>query len=262
MSLRGKIALITGATSGIGEATARHFVQEGAKVVATGRNAEKLDRLKAEIGCEVIVGDVTAAGECQRIVTEAAGKYAGMTTLINVAGILKGGAFGSPACTVDNFMDNFNANTKSVFEMMTHAVPHLKETKQKGGAPAIVNVGSVNGVHPFQGTASYCTSKAATEMLTKCAALDLAEFGIRVNAVNPGLVVTELQKRGGMSEEAYEGFHKRSIDVTHPLGKALDRVATVDECAYLIAFLASDKAGFITAESVRIDGGRGALGAR
>ena len=259
--LAGRRALITGATSGIGEATARLFVKEGASVIATGRNADKLAELKKELNCDTVVGDLSVDGECERIIGEAA-KTSKFDTLVNCAGVLKGGAFGTPGCNVENLMYNFNTNTKGVFEMMQHSVPVLKEAAASGSKPSIVNVSSVNGEVSFGGVTSYCMSKAATEMLMKCAALDLAEFGIRVNGVNPGLVVTELQKRGGLNAEQYEALLKRSIDVTHPLGKALDRVATPDEVANLIAFLSSEKAGFITGSSVRIDGGRGVFGAR
>eukprot|EP01064_Diplonema_japonicum_P028915 TRINITY_DN4549_c1_g2_i1.p1 TRINITY_DN4549_c1_g2~~TRINITY_DN4549_c1_g2_i1.p1 ORF type:complete len:268 (+),score=69.63 TRINITY_DN4549_c1_g2_i1:22-804(+) len=259
--LRGKLALITGATSGIGEATVGHFLKEGASVAAVGRNVKKLDELKA-LGCNIYQGDVAVEGVCERVVKEAGEELGGLDVLVNCAGVLKGAAFGTDACDVKNLMENFNTNTKGVFEMMQHSVPYMKAGYTQGRKPSIVNVSSVNGVQSFGGTASYCTSKAATEMLTKCAALDLAEHGIRVNAVNPGVVVTELQKRGGLDDVQYAAFLKRSVDVTHPLAKAEGRVATPLEVAYLIAFLASDQAAFITGESVRIDGGRGALGAR
>ena len=261
--LAGRWALVTGATSGIGEATARLFVKEGAKVVTTGRNVEKLASLSKDIGCDWVSGDVSQDGECRRIVDEAVAKAGGrMDTLVNCAGILKGGTFGTDACNVDNLMANFNTNTKGPFELMSYCVPAMKKAREEGGKPSIVTVSSVNGVMSFGGVASYCVSKAAAEMLTKCAALDLAEHGIRVNGVNPGLVITELQKRGGLTDEQYAALVSRSIEVTHPLAKAEQRVATAEEVADLIAFLASDRSLFITGESVRIDGGRGVFGAR
>mmetsp|Transcript_6390 Transcript_6390/g.17972 ORF Transcript_6390/g.17972 Transcript_6390/m.17972 type:complete len:110 (-) Transcript_6390:81-410(-) len=108
----------------------------------------------------------------------------------------------------------------------------------------------------------YCAAKAALDMFTRCAALDLAPDGVRVNTVNPGVVITPLQKRGGMSDEAYEAFVKRSVDVTHPLAQSRGTVASADEVGNVIAFLASDKAGFVTGENIRVDGGRACLGAR
>eukprot|EP00043_Microstomoeca_roanoka_P011883 m.112380 g.112380 ORF g.112380 m.112380 type:complete len:146 (-) comp15325_c2_seq1:283-720(-) len=145
--------------------------------------------------------------------------------------------------------------------MMQHAVPHLKAAGLQTN-PAIVNVTSVNGKQSFAGCANYCASKAAADMLTRCAAVDLAPFNIRVNSVNPGVVVTELQKRGGLSVTAYEDFLKRSIQVTHPIAAARNMVGQPEEVGDLIAFLLSDKAGFITGECIAIDGGRQCLGAR
>ena len=100
------------------------------------------------------------------------------------------------------------------------------------------------------------------DMMTRCAALDLADAGIRVNSVNPGVTVTNLQKTGGLSDDQYESFLKRSVEVTHPLAKSLGRCAEPEEVGDLIAFLASDKAKFITGDCVAIDGGRKVLGAR
>ena len=217
--------------------------------------------MKATYGCLTVAGDLSEAGRCKQVVDEAAKLLGGLTTVVNCAGVLKGGAFGSEACTVDNLMFNFNNNTKSTFEVMQHAVPHMKAAGKDCG-PSIVNVSSVNGLVSFGGVASYCASKAAVDMLTKCAAVDLAPFGIRVNCVNPGVVVTELQKRGGLSEDAYASFLERSISTTHPLAAALGRVAQPEEVANLIAYLASDKASFITGDSIKIDGGRGCVGAR
>jgi NAD(P)-dependent dehydrogenase (short-subunit alcohol dehydrogenase family) len=264
MPLSGKLAIVTGATSGIGAATARLFLSKGARVAAVGRNVSALDALSKE-GCEVVEGDLAEAGTAERVVATAVEKLGGLTTLVNCAGVLKPGAFGAtapaPAAALADFDHNFAGNTRSVFELMVHATPHLKAAGADAG-PAIVNVSSVNGLQSFGGVATYCASKAAVDMLTRCAAVDLAPAGVRVNAVNPGLVLTELQKRGGLSDEAYAGLVKRSVEVTHPLGQALGRVAHPGEVAELIAFLASDAAAFITGDSVKIDGGRGCVGAR
>jgi NAD(P)-dependent dehydrogenase (short-subunit alcohol dehydrogenase family) len=203
--------------------------------------------------CRIIAGDLTSDGEAQRIVDSAVASLGGLTTLVNCAGVLKGGAFGSDACNLDNFLYNFNGNTKSVFEMMQHAIPHLKIAgAANAGGASIINVSSVNGVQSFGGVASYCASKAAVDQLSRCAAVDLAPFGIRVNAVNPGVICTELQKRGGLTDEAYASFIDRSIDVTHPIAKSLGRVGVPEEVGDLLAFLASDKAKFITGDCIKV----------
>ncbi|MEK7856518.1 MAG: SDR family oxidoreductase [Acidobacteriota bacterium] len=120
-----------------------------------------------------------------------------------------------------------------------------------------MNVSSVTGLRAFPNVLAYCVSKAGTDQFTRCVALEMAPKGVRVNAVNPGVVVTNLHKRGGMSEENYETFLANAKN-THPLG----RPGTAEEVADLIAFLASDKAGWITGASYAIDGGRGQTCAR
>ena len=119
------------------------------------------------------------------------------------------------------------------------------------------NVSSVTGIRAFPGILSYCTSKAAVDQLTHCVALEVADKGVRVNAVNPGVVVTHLHRSGGMDEEAYAAFLEHS-KTTHPMG----RVGQAEEVADLVYFLASPKAGWITGISCPIDGGRSQTCAR
>src|SRR5581483_10051374 len=126
------------------------------------------------------------------------------------------------------------------------ALPFLKERKG-----AVVNVSSVNGLRSFAGVLAYNVSKAAVVHLTRCAAIELAPLGVRVNAVNPGVTITNLHKRSGMNDEQYAAFLERS-KTTHPLG----RPGNADEVADLILFLASDRAGWMTGETIPIDGGR------
>ena len=129
------------------------------------------------------------------------------------------------------------------------AVPYLIKTQGN-----IVNVSSVNGLRSFPGVLSYNISKAALDQFTRCVALELAPKGVRVNAVNPGVIITELQKRGGLTDEAYEKFLERSKQ-THALG----RPGNSDEVANAIAFLASADASFTTGCSLPVDGGRHAM---
>ncbi|EGD82894.1 hypothetical protein PTSG_03525 [Salpingoeca rosetta] len=261
MLLSGKSVLVTGASSGIGLATARVLAREGAKVCVTGRDKRALKAIANEIKAPFVVADLTKDGECERTVAEAVSALGQVTSLVNCAGVLRGGAIGTPACDINNYLDNFNINTRTVFEMIHHAVPHLKAAGATAN-PCIVNITSVNGKQSFGGCANYCASKAAADMLTRCAAVDLAPFNIRVNSVNPGVVMTELQKRGGLTDTAYRDFVQRSIEVTHPIAAARGKVGQPEEVGDLIAFLLSDKATFITGECIAIDGGRQCLGAR
>jgi NAD(P)-dependent dehydrogenase (short-subunit alcohol dehydrogenase family) len=145
-----------------------------------------------------------------------------------------------------------NINLRSVFYLMQKCVPYLESSKGN-----IVNVSSVTGPRAFPNVLAYCVTKAGIDQLTRCSALELAPKGVRVNAVNPGVVVTNLHKRSGMDDEKYEHFLEHS-KTTHPLGRAGD----ASEVAELIMFLASDKAGWITAATYEIDGGRGQTCAR
>lgn len=220
---------------------------------------EALNQLKADGDIvDFVVADITKEGECERMVNEAARILNGLSAVVNAAGVLQGGAMGDVGLA--NYHHNMMANTQAPFEIMVHAIPYLK--KETNVSPSIVNVSSVNGKQAFAACATYCMSKAAVDQLTRCASIDLAKDGIRVNAVNPGVIETNLQKTGGLSEEKYEAFLKRSIEVTHPLAVSLGRVGQPEEVGELIAFLISDNAKFITGECIAIDGGRQNLGAR
>ena len=142
-------------------------------------------------------------------------------------------------------------NLRAVFYLMHVAVPHL--VRSKG---AIINVSSVNGVRSFPGVLAYNVSKAGVDQLTRCAALELAGKGVRVNSVNPGVTITELHRRAGMDEETYRKFIERSYD-THPIARGLNRLAQPEDVAHLILYLASPLAEWITGANYLVDGGRG-----
>jgi NAD(P)-dependent dehydrogenase (short-subunit alcohol dehydrogenase family) len=154
--------------------------------------------------------------------------------------------------TLDDWDKLMQINLRSVFQITQMCVPHLAETKGN-----IVNVSSIAGIRSFPNVLGYCVSKAAIDQFTRCIALELAPQGIRANAVNPGVVVTNLHKRSGMEDDAYQKFLEHS-KTTHPLG----RVGAPEEVAELICYLASDKASWITGATYEIDGGRGLTCAR
>jgi NAD(P)-dependent dehydrogenase (short-subunit alcohol dehydrogenase family) len=241
--------IVTGASSGIGRATAVRFGREGAGVVAVGRDEDALTETANAIeqtgGMAVVCrADVTDAAAPERIVTTAIERFGGITTLVNAAGIIGTGSVDS---TSDGEWDTMmDINARAPFRLMRAATAALIESRG-----AVVNVSSVTGLRAFPGVLAYCVSKAAIDQLTRCAALELAPRGVRVNAVNPGVVVSNLHRRGGMTEEKYAEFLTRSRE-THPLG----RPGTTEEIADLIFFLASDAAQWITGETISIDGGR------
>ncbi|XP_056013715.1 3-oxoacyl-[acyl-carrier-protein] reductase FabG-like [Ostrea edulis] len=251
--LDGKVALITGASSGIGAGTAILFSKLGAEVAITGRNVDNLAKTAAE--CEkgngkkpfTLNGDLTNEDFVKQLVDETVKHYGKLDILVNDAGIVKTGTI--ETTTLEQYDEVMNINVRSIYHLTMLAVPHLVKTKG-----SIVNVSSVNGVRSFGGVLSYCMSKSAIDQFTRCTAIELAPKQVRVNSVNPGVTITEIHKRGGMDEEAYQKFLERS-KTTHALG----RPGQVEEVANAIAFLASDSASFITGVQLPVDGGRHAL---
>lgn len=253
--MQGKVALVTGASSGIGRASALLLAQNGASVVAVGRNAKELaalrNGLKAKKGSITPhLADVTEVSQVERLVADIVRDFGQLDVLVNSAGIIQNGTIENT--TLEDWDKMLNVNLRSVFHLMNVCVPHLIATKGN-----IVNVSSVAGTRSFPNVLSYCVSKAGVDQLTRCAALELASKGVRVNAVNPGVVVTNLHTRSGLDDEAYGKFLEHSKE-THPIGRA----GTPEEVAELIHFLASDKAGWITGATYPIDGGRGQTCAR
>jgi NAD(P)-dependent dehydrogenase (short-subunit alcohol dehydrogenase family) len=249
MLFTGKSIIVTGATSGIGLAAAQAFAHEGGQVLAVGRSDAALRELSSRTqgmpGAIVpFAADLTTPQAPGRIVAAAIEAFAGLDVLVNAAGIIASAPLES---TTDETWDSMmSINARAPFRLMREALAHLKARKG-----AIVNVSSVNGLRSFPGVLAYCVSKAAVDHLTRCAAIELAPHGVRVNAVNPGVTVTNLHRRSGMGEEQYTAFLERS-KTTHPLG----RPGNADEVADLILFLASNRAGWMTGETIPIDGGR------
>ena len=249
------VVMITGATSGIGRAVAKRFATAGAHAVIIGRNPSELNKVKQEIessgGTSLSLPvDVTKDNEVRNAFDRAIDETSRLDVLVNAAGHISLGTIENTTLPAWDAM--MNVNLRSVFHLMQLATPHLSKTRGN-----IVNISSVTGLRSFPGVLAYCVSKAGVDQLTRCAALELAPKGVRVNAVNPGVVVTEIHKRGGMSEESYEKFLEHS-KTTHPLG----RVGHADEVAELVFYLASEKASWITGATYQIDGGRALTCAR
>src|SRR6266480_2152273 len=250
-----KTLLITGATSGIGKATALRFAREGASIAAIGRNEAALLELEKELDSFgvrslTIRADLSLDEEAATTVSKTVGHFDGIDVLVNAAGHISSGTIEDTSLEAWDAM--LEINLRAPFRLMQKALPAI--ISRRGN---IVNVSSVTGLRAFPGVLAYCVSKAGLDQLTRCAALELAAKGVRVNAVNPGVVVTEIHKRGGMSDEQYEAFLEHSKQ-THPLG----RVGEACEIAELVLFLASDRASWITGATYSIDGGRAQTCAR
>jgi NAD(P)-dependent dehydrogenase (short-subunit alcohol dehydrogenase family) len=251
----GRVALVTGASSGIGRACALALGARGASVVAAGRRRERLAELVSAIasagGTAVAVeGDVREEQVGAAWVATAVERFGGLDHLVNAAGVIgpAAGLTGTDPAEWDRIMDS---NLRSVYLVTRAAAAEL--IKRKG---SIVSISSVAGLRPYTGLMAYCVSKAGVDMFTQCAALDLAPHGVRVNAVNPGVVVTELHTVSQAIPD-YAGFLERSKG-THPIG----RVGTPDEIASLVLYLLGDEAGWITGTCCSIDGGRALASAR
>ena len=244
MRFENKVVLITGGTRGIGLATAKLFAAEGARVVIVGRDKDRITEAERDVPARGEIGDVSSAAACERIVTQGLGLYARLDVLVNCAGIIFRNR--TVEQTSENEWDTtFNVNVKGTFLMSKFALPALRETKG-----SVVNVSSYVGLVGFAGASAYAASKAAIINLTRSMALDHAKEGIRVNAVCPGSVDTDMIRNAwqqfGDVERAQQLWAEK-----HPLG----RIATADEVGRAILFLASDDASFVTGAALPVDGG-------
>jgi NAD(P)-dependent dehydrogenase (short-subunit alcohol dehydrogenase family) len=249
MRLTQKVALITGGTSGIGEATALLFAREGARVAITGRNAERgagvVSRIK-ESGGEAIFlhADVSQSSDCQRVVSETLRALERIDILFNNAGVFYPQT--ALECSEREWDEQIDVNLKGTFLMSKYALPGM--IARKSGV--IVNNASGWGIVGGDRAVAYCASKGGVVLMTKAMAIDHGREGIRVNCVCPGDVETPMlpadaKMRGLKWEDYIAGCANR------PLG----RVGTVEEIAKAVLFLASDDSSFMTGAALIVDGG-------
>lgn len=241
-NLTGKVAVITGGNSGIGYATAQDFVAQGATVIITGRNQEKVNKAAQELGVKGLVADQANLEHTDQLVATIKEEYGKVDVLFINAGVFFGTPVGQiEASTFDTIMD---INFKGAVFTLEKFVPILND-----GA-SVINLSSINAYTGMPTTAIYGASKAALNSYTRTAAKELAGRKIRVNAVNPGPVNTPIFGKTGMSEEQIQGF-ATTIQSSIPLGT----FGTPESIAKLVTFLASDDASFITGSEINIDGG-------
>jgi NAD(P)-dependent dehydrogenase (short-subunit alcohol dehydrogenase family) len=249
MRLEGKVALITGGTSGIGRATALRFAREGAAVAITGRNNKRGQQIVQDIvsnGGEAffIRSDVRFADDCRSAVEQTLTRFGKIDVLFNNAGVLHPRTV--PECTEEEWDETIDTSLKGAFLMSKYALPSMIER----GSGSIIHMSSGWGILGGDKAAAYCAAKGGLVVMAKAMAIDHGPDGIRVNCVCPGDVQTpmlpdEAAKRGITWEE----YAANAAD--RPLG----RIGTVDEIASAVLFLASDESSFVTGQALVVDGG-------
>jgi NAD(P)-dependent dehydrogenase (short-subunit alcohol dehydrogenase family) len=240
----GRVALVTGANRGIGLATARMLVDEGASLVVMARDPERCAEAGALPGVTLAFGDVRRARDCQAAVQAALDTHGRLDVLVNNAGIIYRNRTVEEH-TEEEWDATFDTNVKGVFLMCRAAMPALKASRG-----VVVNVASYVGLVGFPGAAAYAASKGAVVNLTRTLALDHAREGVRVNCVCPGSVDTDMIHEAWRLADDEEAAARASAG-KHPMA----RIATAAEVAAVILFLASDDASFVTGVALPVDGG-------
>jgi NAD(P)-dependent dehydrogenase (short-subunit alcohol dehydrogenase family) len=251
-SFQNKVALITGGSSGIGRATAVAFAREGAKVVVASRRvkeSEETIKLVKEAGSDGISvkTDVSKEAEVRAMVEKTIKAYGRLDYAFNNAGI-EGDVAPLAEQTIDNYEAVLSINVRGVFLSMKYEIPQML----KNGGGAIVNMSSVGGLIAFPGFSLYVASKHAVLGLTKTAALEYAKSGIRINAVSPAVIETDMMDRFvGKVGVGKEGEMRQQLAAMHPIG----RTGKPEEIASAVLYLCSDGASFVTGQTLAIDGG-------
>jgi NAD(P)-dependent dehydrogenase (short-subunit alcohol dehydrogenase family) len=256
LPLEGKVAVITGGTSGIGARTAEVFVANGAKVVIAGRRQDRGAKLAQKLGdaASFVRTDVSVEAEVKAMIDHAVDRFGRLDCLMNNAG--RGSQY---AAISDVDLEQFDAviavHLRAVLAGMKYAVRVM--APQRSGS--IINVASVNGIRAGLGGHYYSAAKAASIHLTRCAAVELGEKGIRVNSISPGMIATgAFAKHVGVPpEEADDNpqYAEAAIASVIPRWQPLQIVGHVDDIAHAAVFLASDASRFMTGQNLVVDGG-------
>jgi NAD(P)-dependent dehydrogenase (short-subunit alcohol dehydrogenase family) len=244
--LNDKVAILTGAGSGIGRACALALAREGAKVALVGRRKDRLKGAAREIGDSAVVlaADISKTAEIDRVVEQTVGCFGGLNVLLNNAGVLHVGTV--EQITEEQWDETFNINVRGLWLLSRAVLPHMRKT----GGGSIINIASVLGINGARNRASYASSKGAVVLLTKCMAIDHGHENIRVNAICPSFVETDLTAAIIGQAPNPETVRRERIGV-HPIG----RLGRPEDIAGLAVYLASDESSWVTGGVFPVDGG-------
>jgi NAD(P)-dependent dehydrogenase (short-subunit alcohol dehydrogenase family) len=250
MRLSGQAALITGGTSGIGEATAVLFAEEGARVAVVGRDGDRglavENRIRSTGGQAIFVrADVRRAEDCERAVNEAFGAFGRLDVVFNNAGVYV--ANDAIGCSEEEWDDQIDTSLKGAFLISKFALPHMVAQ----GSGSIVNCASGWGLVGGAKAVAYCAAKGGLVVMTKAMAIDHGPEGIRVNAVCPGDTDTPMEREDARNQGmAWDEFVRWAAE-----GRPIPRIAAPDEIARAVLFLACEESSFITGAALPVDGG-------
>lgn len=242
--LRERVALVTGGGSGIGLGCARALADAGARIALMGRDRARLERAVTELGTDraaAFPGDVSNEEDVERVVAAVVKRFGRLDAAVNAAGT------GSLAPVTTHSRDEWSRVMQINLDGTFFCVKHEAAAMVAGGrGGAVVNISSIAGALTHRLMSAYCVSKAGIEMLTRCAADELGEHGVRVNAVRPGLVPTDLATPLTSSAAVVENY--KSL-------MPLARLGTVEDIGNAVRFLCSDEAGWVTGQTLSVDGG-------
>jgi len=244
--LQGKVAIVTGAGTGIGRACALALAKEGASVVVVGRRHDLLDCLSKEIGNSslCVAADVATKEGIARVIDETVRRFGTLNVLLNNAGVLHIGT--AEQITEAQWDETFNLNVRGLWLFSRAVLPHMR----KVGGGSIINMASVLGINGARNRASYAPSKGAVVLLTKSMALDHGHENIRINAICPSFIETDLTAAVIAKAPDPQAVRQERTAV-HPLG----RLGQPEDIAGLAVYLASDESSWVTGAAIPVDGG-------